>query len=252
MSKKRNEVPIPDESFIQGEIGSILSKGLDPKTSLWSYLFEMYKQVGFRFIFRDFAEILFTLIVALMAGAALLAGTADTVFIREVNIYTMIFIWSPMTYLLMAYMFFLNQKNKPSFEVEMSCKYNLHQLAAFRMFMFSIVSMIMNGFIIYLLKLQTELNYFYAILLSSSSLFLFSLAFLYVILRVRNKFTKIGLLFFWVGGNLLASYLSGEYYFQVLKQIPFYIYAFITTVGLVLYVKNLKRLLYSRNLKGLL
>ncbi|WP_421377876.1 hypothetical protein ACOJQI_11565 [Bacillus salacetis] len=252
MSKKRNEGPLPDEGFIQEEIKKILSKGMDSKASFWSYLGQMYKQVGFRFIFRDFAEIFFTLVIAIIAGISFLAGASETIFIREVNLYTMIFSWSPITYLMMAYLFFLIQKKKPTYEVEMTCKYNLHQLAAFRMLMFSVISLIMNGVIIFLLMLQAELNFFYAMLLSSSSLFLFSLLFLFVILRARNKFSKIGLFLVWVTGNIVASYFSGEYYLHVLKQIPFYIYALLATVGIVLYVKNLKRLLYSRNLKGLM
>ena len=252
MSKERYEVPIPEEKFIDEEIQLILRKGLDPKASFWSYLVGMYKQVGLKFIFRDFAEILFTIVIAMVAASALIVGAAETPMMREINLYTLIFAWSPMTYLVMAYLFFMIQKKKPAYEVEMTCKYNLHQMSALRMLVFSIISMIVNGLIISLLMLEHKVNFLYALLLSSSSLFLFALAFLYVMLRTHSGLSKLILFVGWMGGNLLASYYSHEYYLHVLKQIPFYVYGIIVVTGLVLYVKNLKRLLFSRNMKGLI
>ncbi|GAA0433362.1 hypothetical protein GCM10008983_07500 [Lentibacillus halophilus] len=252
MKHNARDIPFLNESSKQREISTIITNGLDPKASFWSYLANMYKQVGFRFMFKDFAEILFTLLISIVIVLAFILSSMDYMDTQNVNLYTIIFIWSPVTYLLMAYLFFLNQKKKTTYEVEMTCKYNLHQLAAFRMLAFSVVSMIINGLFIYALNFQHDLNFLYAFLLSSSSLFLFALIFLYVQLHTKTRASKIILLTIWLSSNLLASYYNTNLYMNVLQQIPFYVYGVMAIVSIILYVKNLKEMLLVKKMKGLI
>lgn len=244
------EMPFLDETSRQNEVSAIIHHGLDAKASFWSYLAAMYKQVGLRIMFKDFAETLFTLLLAMVVVLAITVGSMGFFDIGHVNVYTVIFIWSPLTYLAMVCLFFFHQRQKLTYEVEMTCKYNIPQLAAFRMLMFSIVSMIINGLFIYAFVFQQELNVGYAFLLSSSSLFLFALAFLYVQLHTKTRASKIILFVIWLAGNLLASYYNTNLYMSVLKHIPFSVYGMITVVSLVFYVKNLKGLLRIKKVKG--
>ncbi len=252
MNKNFQDIPYLNKESMQAEIQMILQKGLDPKVSFWSYLVTMYKQVGLRFMFKDIVEILYTLIIACTVIGAFILSSTKVVDVHQINLYTVIFIWSPITYFVMAYLFFIKQKRKPTYEVEMTCKYNLHQLAAFRMLVFSVISMIMNGLFIYVLLMDNEFSFFYSLLLSSSSLFLFALLFLYVQLHAKSRMSKYVLFFGWIVMNLIASYFSSEIYLFVLKQIPIYIYGVIAIASVVLYVKSLKGLLVLRKMKGLM
>ncbi|NBJ70698.1 MULTISPECIES: hypothetical protein [Clostridia] len=250
MRDNLKDIPYLDEKSLQKEISAIITNGLDPKVAFWSYLATIYKQIGLKFLFKDFIEILFTFLITLVIGSAFILSTIDYIHVRNVNLYTIVFIWSPMTYMVMAYLFFVNQKQKTTYEVEMTCKYNFLQLAAFRMLMFSAISMLMNGLFIYALILQYELNFFYAFLLSSTSLFLFAVLFLYVQFHTRTHVSKIILLIVWLGSNLLASYYSMSFYMNFLKQIPFYVYGIIAIVAIVFYLKSLKGLLFTQKMKG--
>ncbi|WP_077302546.1 hypothetical protein [Virgibacillus pantothenticus] len=252
MRNNSKDIPYLDEKSMQREISTIIINGLDPKASFWSYLATIYQQIGFKFMFKDFVEILFTLLISVIIVFAFILSAIDYIHVRNVNLYTIVFIWSPMTYMVMAYLFFVNQKQKTTYEVEMTCKYNLLQLAAFRMLMFSVISMIMNGLFIYALMFQHDLNFFYAFLLSSSSLFLFALVFLYVQFHTKTRASKIILLIIWLFSNLLASYYSTSFYLNFLKQIPFYVYGVIAIVAIVFYVKSLKGLLFTQKMKGLI
>ncbi|MFB1051023.1 hypothetical protein [Paraliobacillus sp. JSM ZJ581] len=241
-----------DETSIQNEIRIIIEKGLDPKASFWSYLATMYKQIGFRFIFKDFAEILFTLSLSIVVVLSLILTSVDYIHVKNVNLYSIIFIWSPLIYFTMSYFFFINQKTKSTYEVEMTCKYDLFQLAAFRMLLFSVVSMLINSVFIYTLVYNQGLNFFYAFLLSASSLFVFALIFLYVQTRTVNRVYKILFLVVWLIGNLMASYYSSNFYLRFLEQIPIYIYGFIAIGAIMLYIKNLKKLLFIKKMKGMI
>ncbi|WLD94671.1 hypothetical protein [Alkalihalobacillus sp. AL-G] len=252
MNRDWKNIPYPDEETISKEVRTIVADGLDPKASFWSYLVTMYRHVGFRHVFHDLTEILFTLFVLVAVLLTFGLSISDWVELENINLYTAIFIWSPITYAVMAYLFIFNQKQKPSYEVEMTCKYNLHQLAAFRMLAFSVISMIMNGVLIYFLMIQQELNYFYAILLSSTSLFVFAVVFLLVQLHAKSPQPKLMIASGWVIGNLVVSYYSTEFYLNFLTHIPFYVYGVIAVSSIVLYYKKLNELLFATRMKGLI
>ncbi|MFC4401964.1 hypothetical protein [Gracilibacillus xinjiangensis] len=245
MKKPNRKIPYPDEIEINKEISSILTEGIDKRANFWSFLHTMYRQLGFRFIFRDLTEIIYTIILSLFVVITLLMSLSDLLTWAEWNVYTTIFTLSPITYLLFAYFFFIIQKQKPTYEVEMVCKYNLYQLAAFRMLTFSIVSMLLNSVFILGLMIEESIHFGYAFLLSSSSLFLYAVIFLYIQLYVQSRLVKLLLAIGWVIGNMLASIFSEELYILLLQQIPLYIYGMIIIGSFVLYLKGLKKLLFA-------
>ncbi|WP_273130880.1 hypothetical protein [Bacillus weihaiensis] len=251
MKKTSMKVPFPDEETIQQEIQFIVSKGLDPKPSFWSYLSSLYRQVGFRYLFRDATEILFTFILAAIVLIALFMSMTDLVKLEKINVYTFIFICSPVSFAVLAYFFFIHTKQKPTYEVEMTCKYNLHQIAAFRMLVFAVVSLITNGVLLSFFILQERFHYLFAFLLSSSALFLFAIVLLFAQLHVKSKAIRNVLFFLWVGVNLFCSYYSNEVYVFVLNKIPYYVYGIITLSGLIIYIEKVKKLLFTKNVRRL-
>ncbi|KAB8125737.1 hypothetical protein F9U64_21815 [Gracilibacillus oryzae] len=245
MQNSNKKIPYPEEIEIDQEISTILTEGMDSRANFWSFLLTMYRQLGFRIIFRDFTEIIYTIILSIVVVTGLLMSLGDLLIWNDWNVYTIIFTFSPVTYLLFAYFFFIFQKQKPTYEVEMVCKYNLYQLAAFRMLTFSIVSMLVNSVFIIGLMMDQSIHFGYAFLLSSSSLFLFAVILLYVQLYVFSRLVKLLLAIGWLLGNILASIFSEGLYLIILQQIPLYIYGMIVIGSFVVYLKGLKKLLFA-------
>ncbi|SFQ40087.1 hypothetical protein [Salibacterium halotolerans] len=250
MSKKRQAVPYPDEREMEHEIDTILSKGLHPAPSFGHYLLAMYRQVGFRYIFRDATEIVFSLVLAIIVLAAMgIAAQNYTAFPPD-NLYTWIFGWSPALYMVVAYFFFMNKDHHPSYEIEMTCKYNVYQLAAFRMLIFSLAAMMINGVILFFIAGEYQLNFYFAFILSTTSLFLFATLFLYIQLKRNSRFSKLVVMAGWGVINMILSFVSSEMYQNILQHIPFYVYGIMTAGGFLLFYKHLKKLTMYTRAKG--
>jgi hypothetical protein len=134
----------------------------------------------------------------------------------------------------------------------MTCKYNVYQLAAFRMFMFSIFAMLANGVIIFWLATEFSIHFPFAFLLSVASLFLFAAAFLYVLLYVPTKSGKIALFISWIAANLFLSYMNSYVYQAFLLNVPYFIYIIIGMAAMYIYVHQLKLFFVKTNIKGVL
>ncbi|WP_240378180.1 hypothetical protein [Bacillus piscicola] len=250
MSRKKPHIPFPNEKVMEREIEAIISRGLDPTPSFGRYLLTMYRQIGFRYIFRDATEIAFTLFLSIIILTFLSISVGNYAAFEQGNLYTWIFGWSPALYMIMAYFFFMNKKQSPIYEVEMTCKYNMYQLAAFRMLFFGLVAMLMNGFMIFLIASEYQLNFYFAFILSTTSLFLFATLFLYAQLKMKSLISKLAVIAGWGLINMFLSYFSSEVYQTILQQIPFYVYGVISICGFILYYKHLKKLTVYARAKG--
>src|SRR5699024_9044638 len=63
---------------------------------------------------------------------------------HDKSIYAFIFTSSPIMYLAMSLFSFLNAKQNGTYGLEMTCKYDMYQVAAFRMLVFSVISILIN------------------------------------------------------------------------------------------------------------
>ncbi|KAA0546896.1 hypothetical protein FZW96_12945 [Bacillus sp. BGMRC 2118] len=250
MSEEWDGIPFPDEDTIQKEIQFIISTGMVKSTKFWPFLFNMYRQVGIRHIFHDLSEILFSAFISVIVLGALGVQLFGLLPVHSVNLYTIIFIGSPVTYAVLVFLFFIRKKESPNFEVEMTCKYNFHQLSAFRMLVFSLFSLVVNVVLLYMISLQLDMNLLYSFLLSSTSLFLFAVSFLYVELQMKDGIKRGVAMIGWVLANLILLFGSNEFYYYLLQHVPFYVLAMIMIVSIYLYVNHLKKLLVSPNRKG--
>ncbi|ASS88917.1 hypothetical protein [Aeribacillus pallidus] len=252
MAIDNEKIPFPSDKEIQQEIQKIIAKGMNKKPSFWQYMFTMYREVGFRNVFRDLTEIAFTIVLTIAVFAMFVLSTAEYFSWTALDVYTFIFCFSPVVYFVIVFFFFICQKQKPAFEVEMTCKYNVYQLAAFRMFMFSIFAMLANGVIIFWLATEFSIHFPFAFLLSVASLFLFAAAFLYVLLYVPTKSGKIALFISWIAANLFLSYMNSYVYQAFLLNVPYFIYIIIGMAAMYIYVHQLKLFFVKTNIKGVL
>ena len=53
------DIDMPDDLEIKKQVNLILDKGLENKKSFYLYMKEMYKNIGFKNLFHDKAELIF-------------------------------------------------------------------------------------------------------------------------------------------------------------------------------------------------
>ncbi len=234
-------IPYPDEQIIEAQIRTIVDRGVLPKASFWSELMTMRRQIGLRYLFHDWTEILFTLVLTLFAMLFLFHQTSGYLEAGQEDVYPFVFIVSPVLYLIIALLFFVAKRQSSTHEVEMTCKYNTFQLAAFRMLAFSLFCLAANAVLIsFLMLIYGQFDFVRAYLMSASSLFLFSSAFLYVLRTFRSTAFQLSCLLVWIVLNLAACTYGGEWYRAWLDRIPLFVYAVLTIVGLLIYLRNIR------------
>lgn len=240
-----DDIDYPGEPEIRLQIASIVDEALPVTPSFSSEVGKMYRQLGFRHLFRDLTEIVFVLVLGLgilvfMALFVLENANTD-------GVYAFIFIVSPLLYLAVAIIFFADLRRRDTYQVEMSCRYNVYQLASLRMLTFAAVSLVVNiGFVCWIAIASQQVDLLRGVLLSVSSLFLFAAAFLYGQLRGRTALSRYGLIALWPLLNVGLWIAEPHGYLSLLSGIPLYAYAMLIVLGAAVYVSQARRLLYFK------
>jgi hypothetical protein len=251
MDKEKLSIEYPDEAAIRSEIASIVASGLPPKVSYFSFITSMYKRLGFNTLFRDRTEIVFVMILTIAVITFMALGSQASFEKDEGRVYSFVFIISPILYLVISLLFFANMKQRDTFELEMTFKYNVYQLAALRMLVFSIGSMAFNAMFIFVLAAEYEqLNVLQANLISMASLTLFSVGFLFVMIKSRSSFAKYSFVGGWLVINLVINSLNEPFYKVLVNSIPVYVYAAVILICFISYVRHLHRLIDYKNMEG--
>lgn len=240
-----DDIDYPNESEMRLHIASIVDEALPVTPSFSSEVGKMYRQLGFRHLFRDLTEIVFVLVLGLgilVFMALFVLSNANTD-----GIYAFIFIVSPLLYLAIAIIFFADLRRRDTYQVEMSCRYNVYQLASLRMLTFAAVSLVVNiGFVCWIAISSQQVELLRGVLLSVSSLFLFAAAFLYGQLRGRTAVRRYGLIALWPLLNVGLWIVEPHGYLSLLSGIPLYAYAVLIVLGAAVYVSQTRRLLHFK------
>lgn len=238
-----DDIDIPDIDFM--DIDEIVHKGVKEKKSFSTYLRDIFREIGVKNIFHDKIELFFMSAI----GITTVLFTLTMIFKNNNNdyVYSSIFMIAPMFYLVLSLFSFFNAKEKGAMEIELTCKYNLHQLSAIRMFIFSILAMIINTFSIGVISIfYEEINLFKVIATSVTALFLFSSMFLYVITIIKKRNVRYLVIASWIFINAIFTALDFKRYNNILEGIPMYIHLGITIVCLFIYIKSLKKYMNFR------
>ncbi|MCD3351940.1 hypothetical protein G8V03_13195 [Clostridium botulinum D/C] len=253
MDKEKFYIDMPDQITIQNEINIILDKGLKEKQSFYKYIKIMYKQIGLNNLFHDAIEIIFVGLVAFGIFISIILQGQEMSCMKVNKIYVFIMIISPILYLGLSLISFISTKERGTYEVEMTCKYNLYQLAVFRMLIFSIVSIFFNVVVIGTIVIKyKEINFIRAFMISSTSLFLFSYLFLYLVLKIPSRVTKYLVIIGWIFINSILCFVNIDLYMNILMSLPIVVYAAVTFTCVYFYIKKLKELIKFTSIKGVM
>jgi len=210
----------------------------------------MIKEIGLKNIFHDKYELTFISIVVI-ASLIYSMVIVKEISIHVEDIYKSIFIVSPILYIIISLFSFFNSKEKGTFELEMTCKYNLYKILVLRMFIFSVVTILVNTIIIIgVFTLKNDIDILRAICISITGLFLFSSSFLCITMKVKKEMSKLLVISLWVIVNIGLYSINKELYNFFLKEAPVYIHLTVTVLCVTYYIKSLKNLINFRCEKG--
>lgn len=238
-------VDYPTETEERRRIDQIVQLALPKRLSFPAYVTEMYRQVGFRHLFRDLTEIVFVLLlgIGVWVFTALFAIEQRNVELT----YGFIFMASPLLYLAVSVLFFAELRRRDTYAVEMACRYNVYQLASLRMLAFAAVCLVLNAALVCWVSIAYgSVDTLRGLLLSASSLMLFAAALLYGMLRGRSPAARYGWVALWPGLNLLLWIAAPRVYGVLLMQLPLYVYAVLIALGGWLYFRQIRRLITIR------
>lgn len=232
------DIDMPDDLEIKNQINLILDKGLEKEEHFCSYIKNMYKQIGFRNLFHDKAELIFIGVLLLSILLLGILGIKRNSMISKERIYIFVFIISPLYYLITNIFSFMNMKENNTYEIEMVCKYNLYQVSALRMLVFSVISIFLS--VIFILGLYNKINILRGIMISITSIFLFSSLLLYSMVKLKSEIGRYLIIGFWITGNLTLLRLSANQYFEFLQTMPMVVYVLVAVTSLFIYMKNIQ------------
>lgn len=244
---KKDNIEIPELEFINKEINEIVSKGVKPKESFFRYLINIIKNLGFKNIFHDKIQIILILVVLFIFNLIFLSQ--DTMNID--GLYVTIFILTPITYLIIALFSYFNSKQSETFDIEMVCKYNIYQILAVRMFIFSIISILMNCTLIFILYINNKkIDLIRTNIIAITALFIFSAILLYAIVNIRKNYVKYIIIIGWFFINVTIKNIGYEKYIEFLKEAPLYIHIGVSIISICIYIYSLRKLINIRRNKG--
>lgn len=250
MMRDKNSIPFPDKEIVEREIKAIVAKGLSKPEPFHQLLHNLYKQIGIRYLMRDMKEIMIAvwmMVIVMFAVLEIGKYGVDT----SSNLYGMIMLISPILYGALSLLPYLNSKSNSTFEVEMTCKYNLNQIAAFRMLVFSVFCFLLNtGWVLVMAVSFTSVQFVQALMISTTSLLLFSLLILYVFTTVKKLMTKAIIITGWFGLQSLLIMIDSTAYHQLLVSVPWYLYGFVICLSGYLYVKKIKKFILQIKRRG--
>lgn len=251
MDKEKFHVHMPDEHTIQAEINRIVAVGVEPRKSFYSFLKTMYKQIGFKHLFYDRSEPFGIFLAAISILSFFSIYLIDPIYIRQQDIYSFIFLISPVLYITVSLYTFASKLHHNTYEVEMACKYNVYQIVAFRMLLFSIASIFANTICVYSIVLfYGDISFLRAWMISITALFLFSIIFLYVMMKKRSMFAAYATIGGWMTVNIAFSIIDNSLYYSLLMKMPIFVYAVVIFICITIYLKKLSKLIHLKPTEG--
>jgi hypothetical protein len=251
MSKEKFQIPMPNEQIIQIEINEIISAGLTKKESFLSYLKRLYKQIGMKNLLPVRWNEIFILLSVMTILLFLSNSLSETKRIQEQDLYAFIFFISPIVFMSLSIYHVAQKFQNATFEVERVCKYNIYQVTAFRMLVFSMISILINAItILFLVFRNDEVHFFRSFMISTTSLFLFSVIFLFFCMKRQSGIIAAAVISGWAGVNVICKLLDSQLYKGFLLNAPIFVYAIVLALSILLYLKYISKLVHFKSVGG--
>lgn len=250
MNKEKFHIKLPDEYTIQTQIQHIVDNGLQKKVSFFAYLKSMYQHIGLKHVFSDRIEYVIASVTAItfFIISFFMPGPAED---QVDYLYSLIFLLSPILFTALSVYTYSNKIICGTFELEMSCKYNVFQIIAFRMLAFSVIAILLNTITILLMILKYEdIQFFRAFMISNTGLFTFSVLFLFIMMKRRSKIVAFAIIGGWTFINLILLSVNSSVYREIVFNLPLIVYALVILATSYFYFRSLNRLIQYQQAEG--
>lgn len=238
------EIDMPNDIEIKKEIDFIINSTLNPRINFFSHIKYMFKEIGFKYLFFNPIEIFLALGTTILY-LVLIRSSLDAryIFNKEI-LYSIVFMSSPIFYILTNLFSLIKIKENNMYEIEMVCKYNTSQLLSLRMLAFSFISIIFNSIII--IELYNYIDIFRGIMISLSSLLLFSVISLYIYFNIKSIVSLYIPCILWTILSMILFKLNYINHLNVLTIIPNIVYILCILISGYMYITNIKKLIQNR------
>ena len=217
------------------EIQNILSKGLVKPKSLPRYLTDLYKALGFRYIFFNMSYFLIPFM--------LLLGFVVQYFLSPKQyVYTALFAMASIFFPGIVLFAEMVEKMSGLYELKMTCKYSIQQIVAFRMLCFSMIGLIFCvSASFYLVRFLEEINLIVAFSIPLCALFLCAFFTTCVLRQFRCKWGTLIIMLIWIVGCLFLSRFHGERLELFFSKLPVAVTLIITLTSFLLFLREIKK-----------
>lgn len=247
------KVHYPSEDQIQSSIQRICEQApLSKGPTLLSFLRDMARNLGLRQIFAGTWDVMLIsgltfCVVGLVSAVDLRTSANQT---QSATVF--LFAFSPVFLFLIFTLSLWKEVEGSAYPIKMTCFYTTRHLMAFRVFCFTCLSFGAVGFYTLFLGAILKLPSLPLLCVSLSSLFLYSLLQIQVVLSVRSNLAACGMLAAWAFGNCAASRLFPGFYWALLQAVPFGAWLLLDLLLAVLYCNRyiiyIRRVCYAEGM----
>lgn len=239
-------IEYPTDEQIKESVKTICNEGIKKQDTVFSFIKNMTINLGLKNIFYGVYDV--------MLIALLLTGTIYSVFLFSVNnlpdaeerIYLFSFTFAPFMFALLFFLNYAKEKSSDTFIIKMTCKYSFFHLLAYRMFVFSLLSVIVNSFYIFVFFGDFKISFVTVISLSLSALFVYSLLLIALLIKFSTVKPAVILSVLWIAADIILFICSKDFLIRLIKSVPLFVWAIIVLCTAILYFKSLPRLISKR------
>jgi hypothetical protein len=234
----------PDER--NKAINTILSEGLTRPASTWSFLWNMYRNLGLRVIFWEAAPALAASVAVACAYVVLgilPIALADNLINVPWSSYSALFLFSPALFIGLTISTEAGERISGIYDLKMTCKYTIRQITAFRLLCFSLCGTVFTVIGSAFLSSMPETGYFLQLFsLALCSLFLCSLLLMFTMRRWRGGWYWGAAI--WTGIGVLPIAVLGRAWETFLMQMPPALTLCVAAVAFILFLTQIKKEVY--------
>jgi len=202
-----------NEKERNASIEYILSKGLGKPQTMYSRIAEMFRAVGFRYIFWDAGySIFFSAVSCAIAFALFISSPTDYKYSAAVAV-------APLSFLLIMTFAETSERACGLYELKQTCRYTIRQITALRLLCYSIVGAVFTA-VVSVIGTSGVYGFFSMFTLCLSALFICAALSLTVMRYLRNTWANAVYSAAWVIVNLTFPVLFGGRWEKVLGSIP--------------------------------
>jgi len=226
----------PSREEKERAIALILDKGLTKPKSIWRLLHEMYRALGLRHLFLN-TSLPILVSMALMAVFILWNPLPYDQYKNAI-----LFAAAPLFFVFAVLLTETAERMNALFELKMTCKYTIQQIAAFRVLCFSLTGTVLCTLAILFSGFPDAYGVLRALACSLCALYLFSFISLSFMRHFQSKWLRPVPVLLWMAAGPCPILVFGKQWELFLSRVPVAATVTIAVLALALFLREIKML----------